>query len=409
MRKLLFSFLIPASFTLFAGCHTMSRPDIAGKYRGVIESPGGELAFPITIIQTDSGYTGYVCNGMDTLDFSGIRVGKDSVSLDFGFYDSHLIAAVGSDGGLAGRWTKHSIGTRILNLPFHAEKGVTYRYSQKTPASSVFEGEWPAVFHKTSDTTRGYPATGVFSSENGKLYGTFLTETGDYRFLQGFAKDSSMTLSSFDGASAYLFRAHLQPDGTIQGNFWSYKTRRTWTAHKGTSKLPDPFDIATIDPKHPDITFSLPDVDHHMVSSDDPEFKGKPILLYIFGSWCPNCADETAMLKKIYPQYRKTGLQIVGVAFEYFDTFEQKAEMVRRYKQRFQIPWTLVIGGKATSEDVEKSLPFVRKLISYPTDYFAGADHKIRYIHVGFDGPGTGSYYFQEKKAFKEKLDNITQ
>ena len=397
-----------SALAIFAACKNSARPDLAGHYRGVIESPGGELAFPITIAKTDSGYTGYVSNGTDTLAFSGISEGRDSVSLNFSFYDSHLIAAVQPNGDLKGRWTKHSIGTRILDLPFHAEKGVTYRYPEKSTDASVFDGEWPTTF-TTADSSHSFPATGEFYTDSGKLYGTFLTESGDFRFLQGYAKDSVLTLSSFDGAETYLFKGYLQKDGTIKGDFWSYKSHYTWTAKEGNNELRNPFAIAKIDPEHPEITFKLPDTNGNMVSSNDPQFRGKPILLYIFGTWCPNCADETAMLRQMYPQYKNSGLQIVGVAFEYFNSFAQKAKMVRRYKKRFNIPWTLVIGGKAEASDVESSLPFVKKLTSYPTAYFAGPGHAIKYIHVGFNGPGTGSYYFKEKKAFKEKIDDITK
>jgi len=400
--------LLVSVLALMAGCQNSAKPDLAGRYRGVIESPGGELAFPITIAKTDSGYTGYVSNGTDTLSFSDIKAGPDSVSLDFSFYDSHLIAAVQPNGDLRGRWTKHSIGTRILNLPFHAEKGVTYRYPRKSTDAGLFDGKWPTTF-TTADSSHSYPATGEFYTDNGKLYGTFLTETGDFRFLQGYAQDSTMTLSTFDGAHVFLFKGHLQKDGTIKGDFWSYTSHDTWTAKKGSNELRNPFAIAKIDPQHPDITFKLPDVNGHMISSNDPQFRGKPILLYIFGTWCPNCADETAMLRQMYSKYKNTDLKIVGVAFEYFDSFKQKAEMVRRYQKRFNIPWTLVIGGKAEANDVLSSLPFVQKLISYPTAYFAGPDHAIKYIHVGFNGPGTGSYYFKEKKAFKEKIDDITK
>ncbi len=408
MNRNLSIILLVSLIAIFAGCQNSKQPDITGTYRGVIESPGGELAFPITIAKTDSGYTGYVSNATDTLSFSGITVNSDSISLDFSYYDSHLIAAVQPNGDLKGRWTKHSIGTRILNLPFHADKGVAYRYPEKSTDAEIFDGEWPTKF-TTSDSSHSYPATGEFYTDNGKLYGTFLTETGDFRFLQGYAKDSTLTLSTFDGAHVFLFKGRLQEDGTIKGDFWSYKSHDVWTAKKGGNELRNPFKIAEIDPKHPDITFKLPNVNNQMVSSDDSQFRGKPILLYIFGTWCPNCADETAMLKQMYSQYKDTGLQIVGVAYEYFDTFDQKAEMVRRYKERFHIPWTIVIGGKAEAKDVLSSLPFVQKLISYPTAYFAGPDHAIKYIHIGFNGPGTGSYYFQEKKEFKEKLDDITK
>src|SRR5690606_41463863 len=59
-----------------------------------------------------------------------------------------------------------------------------------------------------------FPYTTLFRS-------TFMTPTGDYRFLEGSAHDSTIRLSTFDGNYSYLFNGSLKNDGRIYGEFRS--------------------------------------------------------------------------------------------------------------------------------------------------------------------------------------------
>lgn len=392
--------------TIFAACSDNVQ-DVTGVYRGILHSPGGDLAFPITIAASGDSLTGYVVNGTDTLNFTSVASNDDSLHMNFSFYDSHLDAKIGSNGNLAGRWHRRS-SAKNFGLPFTAEKGVTFRYPKTQSTTDVFDGQWPTVFKESNGYT--YPATGEFHTRDGQLYGTFLTETGDYRFLQGTFTDSTLTLSTFDGSHAYLITAQLQPDGSLKGDSWYANTEHdTWTAQRGKNELRDPFSINKIDPKHPDIEFSLPDLNGKTVTANDPEFKNKPIMLYLFGTWCPNCSDEAAMIRKMYDKYHAKGVEFIGVSYEYSGNFNSDVDMIRRYKKRFNVPWRLLYGGQASADVVEKTLPFLDNLVSYPTTFFADRKHRLVAIHVGFSGPGTGKYYQMEQEAFTTKLDAISK
>lgn len=380
---------------------------ITGVYRGILHSSGGPLAFPIHITGNENRLGGFVINGNDTLHFTSVSRNGDSLHMNFSYYDSHLDARIGKNGNLSGRWHRRS-SVKDFGLPFTAEKGVTYRYPKSASSTDVFNGQWPTIFTESDGHT--YPATGEFHTSDGHLSGTFLTESGDFRYLEGTYTDSTLTLSTFDGSHAYLIKARLQPDGSLKGDSWYANTdHSTWTAHRGSNQLRNPFAINKIDPSHPNIEFSLPDINGHIVNAGDPEFKNKPIMLYIFGTWCPNCSDEAAMIRKMYDKYHAKGVAFIGVSYEYSGNFKNDVEMIRRYKKRFNIPWTLLYGGKASAEVVEKTLPFLDKLYSYPTTFFANSKHHIVAIHAGFSGPGTGKYYTQEKQAFTEKLDSISK
>lgn len=395
------------SIALLSCSSSPSPEEVTGEYRAVLQSPGGALAFPISISYSADTLSAFTTNGADTSYFNDVFIKGDSLIIGFDFYDSYLRGKINFDGSLTGTWSRRAPGGERSVLPFRAEKGTTSRYPKTSPATYPFEGTWKATF---TDEDGTFPAQGTFVSEpGGVLHGTFRTETGDYRFLEGFYTDSGFTLSTFDGAHAFLFKAELQPDGSLEGDFWSRDTyHATWTAEKGEGNLRNPLQISAEEATGKQMQFAFPNVDGDTIRASDPRFKNKPMLVYLFGSWCPNCADETNMLRKLYTEnYMDTNLQVVGLAYEFTGNFKKDAEMVGKYKKRFNIPWTLVVAGMNDKTEAAETLPFLDSVISYPTSIFVDKNHTIKAIHVGFNGPATGSAYFQEIQRFKDHINQI--
>ncbi len=401
-------FILSVAGMMLLSCSSSVTPEeIAGEYRGVLESDGGELAFPISIRQSGDSLNAFTSNGADTVYYNEIALKEDSLILGFDYYDSYLRAKVNFNGSLSGKWSRRAPDGRRSVLPFYAEKGTSKRYPETSPEDYNFEGNWKITF---TDDDESFPAEGNFVSQpGGKLFGSIKKETGDYRFLEGFYTDSTMTLSTFDGAHAFLFKARLQPDGNLKGEFWSRDDEyATWTAEKGQASLRSPLQISAEEAVGRTIEFAFPNLQGDTVRASDSRFENKPMLVYLFGSWCPNCADETNMLKEIYTEdYSDSDLHIIGLAYEFTGNFEKDAEMVNRYHNRFNIPWTLLVAGVNDKEKAADTLPFLDTVISYPTSIFVDRNHKIKAIHVGFNGPATGSTYFQEIQRFKNQLNQI--
>ena len=59
-------------------------------------------------------------------------------------------------------------------------------------------------------------------------------------------------------------------------------------------------------------SFSATTVDGKTISLED--YKGHPILLNFFASWCPPCRQEVGELLKIDEKYASSGLAIIGAA-----------------------------------------------------------------------------------------------
>lgn len=400
--------LITGCCAVFFSCTSSPAPEsLEGTYRATLESPGGELAFPLHIEAIGDSLSAFVVNGADTARFDTITVQEDSLILGFVYYDAFLRTKVHRNGSLTGKWDRRSSAGSRSVLPLKAKQNIRYRYPETSPGTYPFDGEWQATFTDESGT---FPAHGIFVTEpGGKLHGTFRTETGDYRFLEGTYTDSTFIMSTFDGAHAFLFKGNLRPDGSLSGDFWSRDTyHATWTAQKGEAKLRDPLQISANEAVGKKLTFSFPDPEGNTVTSSDDKFQGKPLLVYLFGSWCPNCSDEARMLRNLYEErYKETDLQIAGLAYEFTGNFEQDAAMVNKYKQRFDIPWHLLVAGTSNKRDAAQTLPFLESVISYPTSIFADRSHTIKAIHVGFNGPATGSAYYQEIQRFNEHINEI--
>jgi hypothetical protein len=55
----------------------------------------------------------------------------------------------------------------------------------------------------------------------------------------------------------------------------------------------------------------------------------------------------------------------------------------------------------------EKTLPQLTPIKAFPTTIFIGRDGKVKKIHAGFYGPGTGEYYDAYRKDFEDTIDSL--
>ena len=123
---------------------------------------------------------------------------------------------------ISGYWHNLDKGENY-KIPFSAHPSIKMRFSHINKQTSVLNvnGKWEVEFGFNSNNP--YPAIGVFSQKkkSNHVTGTFLTETGDYRFLEGKTTKDSLFLSCFDGAHAFLFKAVITKNNTLVGRFFS--------------------------------------------------------------------------------------------------------------------------------------------------------------------------------------------
>lgn len=200
-----------------------------GKWRGELHPQGQDLPFEFEIEQQHDKYIVYLINVEERLKLDSITVSVDSIKMSLHIFDADLVARIYPD-SMVGYWSKNFADD--YKIPFTATFGDAPRFkANREQPPQNFSGKYAATFvHNQTDTVE---AIGIFEQQGTSVTGTFLTPTGDYRYLKGIADGSQLKLSTFDGEHAFLFVATMQADSTLAGQFWSGKTwHEPWTAYK---------------------------------------------------------------------------------------------------------------------------------------------------------------------------------
>ncbi|GAB3532026.1 hypothetical protein GCM10027443_15180 [Pontibacter brevis] len=377
-----------------------------GTWRVSLQAQGQEIPFIMEAQEKEGTTVLYLVNGEERILLDEIQQQGDSVKIGLHTFDADLIAKV--DGNkMEGRFVKHDAETPY-SVPFVAVHGQQNRFkASPAPVSYDFDGKWEVVFSEQDGGT--YKAIGLFKQDGNYLTGTFLTETGDYRYLEGQVDGNQLKLSTFDGNHAYLFTATPSGDSTLQGDFYSGMSGyESWTAKRNEqAQLASADTLTYLKPGYDNLSFTFPNLEGDQVSLSDPKYQGKVVLVQLLGSWCPNCMDETRFLSPYYDKNKDRGLEIIGLGFERSPEFEKAAARLKKMKDRFDIDYDLLVAGTSDKEAAAKALPALNHVMSFPTTIFIGRDGKVRKIHTGFSGPGTGEYYEKWVADFHKTMDEL--
>lgn len=353
-----------------------------------------KLPFNFIVSKTSDSYSFMVENGEEMIQLNDPDQKGDSLYVRFPFFNSMLVFKADTKRSINGYWINFN-KKGVYKIPFSSKKKRSQRFSlaKKKVMDTNLDGKWEVTFEP--NTNSAYPAVGVFNQEKGKseISGTFLTETGDYRFLEGNIVEDSVFLSCFDGTHAFLFKAAIKGE-TLEGKFFSGKHWSSfWEGKRNENiELKNPDDLTYIvDDK--EVKFDLKDMEGDNFSYPNENYEGKVVIIQIMGSWCPNCLDETLYYKELYDTYHSDGLEIITIAYEVGDSIQDYIESVTRLRNKLSLNFTFIIGGAANKNLASEHFSMLNKIISFPTSIFIGRDGQVKRIHTGFNGPGTGDYY----------------
>lgn len=378
-------------------------PALAGTWRATLKSPGGELPFELEL--SASGPSARIQNGAESIAVAPVSFENGELVLGFPQYAAQIRARPGADGRtLEGTWTKETRSEKPATLSLRAELGAAPRFRKEgASAAASVAGRWSVRFEKSAD-----PAVAVFEAAGDALTGTFLTTTGDFRYLAGSFEGDHLRLSCFDGAHAFLFDARLK-DGKLAGDFYSGDaSHETWTAARDEkAALPDAWGLARWDDSFPLSLLTFPDVAGNERSLGEwlPSCRG--LILVISGSWCPNCHDEMQDLAQLDRKMRANGLAIVGLSFEHSGDFAHAAELVRRSAIRHQAAYPMLVAGRSEARLSAQALPPLSGLRAFPTTIFFHRDGRVRGVHCGYSGPGTGAAHDALVREFEKVAEEL--
>lgn len=364
-----------------------------------------ELPFTLKIKKNKKEYSFTLHNGEETIAFLPYTIINDSINLEFKDFKSSLRFIIDNKKCIRGEWINQNKKNNY-RIPFTSNCTASTRFTELENKTPFFNptGKWKVTFNYNSK--HAYQAVGLFNQvKNGIVEGTFLTETGDYRYLEGKIGANKLNLSCFDGSHAFLFESYLKND-TLFGQFFSGKHWKTsWFAVRDESfKLSDPDSLTTLTNKS-SIEFQLKDIYKNVYSFPNPELKEKVVIIQIMGTWCPNCLDETKYYKMLHEKYNKNGLEIISIGYEVPDTFSEQAARIKRLKTMYNLDFTFLVGGKADKSLASEHFNMLNQIISFPTSIYINRKGEVVRIHTGFNGPGTGEKY----KKYTEETELLIQ
>jgi thiol-disulfide isomerase/thioredoxin len=374
-------------------------PSPVGPWRAVLDLEGATLPFRLELEGSAGRFRGQLCNGRRCEPLSNVSVRGDSVTLEIADYAATITARLRGD---SLRGTYRNVGNRGPRvIPFRAGRG---RWPT-TPAPAALVGRWDASFFSDFGTSPR-----VFELRNGPqgLEGTMISNTGDYGHFAGQVKGDSFALAHFDGSFVYLLTGARHGD-TLRGVFHAgLRSQTPWIAVRttGAPHLKSPTEITTADTSAP-FRFAFPDLQGRMVTQSDPRFRGKVVVIDIFGTWCPTCHDAAPGLVSLYRKYHARGLEIVGLAYEVTGDSAVDARQVRRYRDKFHIPFPLLLAGINDTEAAAETLPQLRGFTSFPTTVFLGRDGRVRRVRAGFYGPATGTQHDRLLREMDREVERL--
>jgi peroxiredoxin len=130
---------------------------------------------------------------------------------------------------------------------------------------------------------------------------------------------------------------------------------------------------ASGDKKYPQVgdkapNFTLLDFDGNAHKLSD--YKGKPVLVNFWGTFCPPCKEEMPALQRQYDKWSSQGVVFLEVNL---DTNKITAQS---FMEQYKLSLPVLLD---TKEEVRKDYG----VLEYPSTFFIGADGKIAYKKIG--------------------------
>jgi peroxiredoxin len=142
----------------------------------------------------------------------------------------------------------------------------------------------------------------------------------------------------------------------------AYEPAVTWAQHEHTTSNTAPAIGAQA------VDFELKLLDGKSVSSK--QWRGKPVVINFFASWCDPCRDEMPLMNEIAAAADKGGYRVIGIAVE--DTRAAVTQFSEEAKLAFPI-----------GLDLNSAIKRAYRIFGPPATFFIDAQGAVRDIVLG--------------------------
>ncbi len=394
MIKSIFKILVGIS--LLASCAPSAQEEgvdkiadlTEGQWLGTITlSDSIPLNFNFTLASTDSvSYDFIISNAGNLVKAKVLSLGLDSFKVEMPVFANYLVFSL-KNGEMQGYYINPD--AENYRLPFEAELSIENRYPLAKLNPSLM-GNYRLDFNPNTEEQSS--AIANFKVEDDKVYASVMTETGDYRFLEGGVSNGLAQISTFDGG--FLYYLTFKTGDTLEGRFYSGRSYSApFKAYRDSSfSLRNADSLTFLKEGFESMAFQFPNLEGDTLSLEDARFKGKAVIVQIMGSWCPNCLDESLYLKEQYRKYHGQGLEIVGLTFERARDYSTAVQRAKKMERDLDLPYPILLAGATRKDKAAELLPMLNHVMSYPTSIYLNRKHEVVKIHTGFAGPGTPKY-----------------
>ncbi|MCF2444347.1 TlpA family protein disulfide reductase [Dyadobacter sp. CY345] len=397
---------------LFSGVSVKSqaqnKPVKEGIWRGVFKI--GELDVPFNFeVKKKQGNELVVTavNGDRRDDFNAKYITPDSLLVTLNTFEAGLFAKIENDGSLTGVHKSLVPGAGRV-IPFIAKAGQAYRFiepGKEIKPTADISGKWLIKIQGDKPTA---DRVAVFEQKGNKLNGIILSITGDSRELQGNVQGDEFVLSGYTGSGPSYVKGKIIDGKTIEGAIGASATPTKFSGTKDdNAALADAYALTFLKPGYDKLDFTFPDLNGNQVSLSDEKYKGKVVIIELLGTWCPNCIDQVQFMAPWYKENKHLGVEAIGLAFEAKDDLEFAKKTLTKLKNRYDIQYDLLFAGKADKEVVAQKLVALKEFLAFPTTIIVGRDGKVKEIHTGFSGKGTGQFYNDYVKKWNADLAKL--
>lgn len=116
---------------------------------------------------------------------------------------------------------------------------------------------------------------------------------------------------------------------------------------------------------------TLPDAQGREIALS--EWRGKPLVLNFWATWCPPCVGEMPELSEMQHDYGARGLQILGIGVD-------SASNIRDFAEKSPMSYPLLVAGAGGSELTRR---FGNQMAALPFTAVVDRDGRIRHRILG--------------------------
>ncbi len=124
--------------------------------------------------------------------------------------------------------------------------------------------------------------------------------------------------------------------------------------------------------------FGFKDLDGKLIKEAD--YKGKVMIIDLWGTWCPPCKYEIPHFVELQEKYKKQGLRIIGMTYQKQPPSETVRQSVKRFADVMGINYPCTLA----TEDVVQAIGQFAGQSSFPTTIFVDRDGVVRKTLLGY-------------------------